>query len=302
MAFPVLGAIAGGVAALGSALGFKSNRDTNKANMQLAAQQNVYNKQLAAQQNEYQQQLQAQEFAFNKSEAELAYNRQLEQWNLENEYNSPAQQLARYQAAGLNPNLIYGTGTASAGNTNTSSPSYSPVKYNAPHAQRATAERATLQSPFRNDFDPYQAISITQQLGIQKAQKDQIQAQADYTRQQTVNSTLDALSKDFDVKFKKDTRELAVNQLYETLRKTQHETAKIHQDQLLTQERRGLTEYQIDKVNQEIKNLKQTHDIRAFELKLNKLGVSNRDGLVTRLISRLLLNSLTPSGRDLLNF
>lgn len=37
---------------------------------------------------------------------EQAYN--LELWNLQNEYNSPAAQMKRYQDAGLNPNLIYG--------------------------------------------------------------------------------------------------------------------------------------------------------------------------------------------------
>lgn len=34
----------------------------------------------------------------------------------QNRYNTPAAQMARYQAAGLSPNLIYGTGSASAGN------------------------------------------------------------------------------------------------------------------------------------------------------------------------------------------
>lgn len=36
---------------------------------------------------------------------EQAYN--LELWNLQNQYNSPAAQMERYQDAGLNPNLIY---------------------------------------------------------------------------------------------------------------------------------------------------------------------------------------------------
>lgn len=41
---------------------------------------------------------------------------QLSNWNLQNEYNSPIQQLARYREAGLNPNLIYGGSGAVAGN------------------------------------------------------------------------------------------------------------------------------------------------------------------------------------------
>lgn len=43
---------------------------------------------------------------------EKMYGRQradaLADWNMQNEYNSPAAQMARYRDAGLNPNLIYG--------------------------------------------------------------------------------------------------------------------------------------------------------------------------------------------------
>lgn len=37
-----------------------------------------------------------------------AFNKNLEMWNMENAYNSPEQQMARFEAAGLNKNLIYG--------------------------------------------------------------------------------------------------------------------------------------------------------------------------------------------------
>lgn len=60
--------------------------------------------------------------------AEYAYSKELEQWNRQNEYNDPAAQMARYRAAGLNPNLAVGN----AGNAS-SSPSYA-----APTLQRAT--------------------------------------------------------------------------------------------------------------------------------------------------------------------
>lgn len=38
----------------------------------------------------------------------------IEQWNRENEYNSPSAQMARYKSAGLNPDLIYGQQNLSA--------------------------------------------------------------------------------------------------------------------------------------------------------------------------------------------
>ncbi|QCS36289.1 minor capsid protein [Capybara microvirus Cap1_SP_217] len=56
---------------------------------------------------------------------EFAQN--LEMWNLQNEYNSPKAQMERLREAGLNPNLVYGSG-ASTGNAS-SAPSYSRPNY-----------------------------------------------------------------------------------------------------------------------------------------------------------------------------
>lgn len=62
--------------------------------------------------------------AASKSEAELAYQRSLEQWNRQNQYNSPQAQMQRFVAAGLNPHLIYGQGNS--GNASTP-PAYQPA-------------------------------------------------------------------------------------------------------------------------------------------------------------------------------
>lgn len=40
------------------------------------------------------------------------FNSQLMMWNLQNEYNSPSAQMERLRAAGLNPALVYGNGSA----------------------------------------------------------------------------------------------------------------------------------------------------------------------------------------------
>jgi hypothetical protein len=66
-----------------------------------------------------------------KQQAELAYQRQVASWNMQNAYNSPEAQMNRFKAAGLNPHLIYGQGTA--GNA-TSMPQYNP-----PHLQYSYA-------------------------------------------------------------------------------------------------------------------------------------------------------------------
>lgn len=55
--------------------------------------------------------------------SETAWNRDLEMWNRQNAYNAPAEQMKRLHSAGLNPNLVYGSGSV-AGNTGSSLPHY----------------------------------------------------------------------------------------------------------------------------------------------------------------------------------
>lgn len=60
--------------------------------------------------------LNRQTFEYNKDLAEQAFRQNVQMWNAENAYNTPAAQMMRMRAAGLNPNLLYGNGQeASAG-------------------------------------------------------------------------------------------------------------------------------------------------------------------------------------------
>ena len=66
----------------------------------------------------------------NRANMELAkysYEKNLEQWNRENEYNSPSAQMARYRAAGLNPNLIYSQQNTAGNSPQMDAPQIAPV-------------------------------------------------------------------------------------------------------------------------------------------------------------------------------
>lgn len=52
----------------------------------------------------------------NQQQAQLQNQLAMENWDLANIYNSPKEQMARLQQAGLNPNLVYGSGNV-VGNT-----------------------------------------------------------------------------------------------------------------------------------------------------------------------------------------
>lgn len=110
----------------------------------------------------------------NKEMAEYAYSQDLAMWNKQNEYNSPEAQMLRLQQAGLNPNLVYGTGTVS-GNTSSNMP-----KYQAPTAEYNY-------KPIDLGQGVSSAISTFQDTQMRSAQLRSIDAQVESTKQKTVN-------------------------------------------------------------------------------------------------------------------
>lgn len=105
-----------------------------------------YNSKLQEQQAEYNRQAQERAFQMNKELSEYQYDREMQQWerenqanidfwNMQNAYNSPAAQMERYQAAGLNPNLIYGQSNTADQVTAASSPNYNATPMQAEQMQ-----------------------------------------------------------------------------------------------------------------------------------------------------------------------
>ncbi len=107
---------------------------------------------------------------------EQAYQQQrkdsLADWNMQNKYNSPEQQMQRLQEAGLNPAMIYGKGTVdNFGGTVRSSD----IKQYSPTPPR---------------LDVGQAISQYADLELKKVQTDNIRAQREVTLQEAENKKI----------------------------------------------------------------------------------------------------------------
>lgn len=110
--------------------------------------------------------------ASNMELAKYQYKKDLEMWNRNNLYNSPEQQMERLKAAGLNPNMVYGSGSA-AGNASTSTA----PKFNAPNLQFGLPNPAQgLPS----------MIAAYQEMQIKKQQLNNLKATEDATRQKTI--------------------------------------------------------------------------------------------------------------------
>lgn len=56
--------------------------------------------------------------------AEYGYNKDHEMWSEANEYNKPIEQMNRLKEAGLNPHLVYGSGSATGNTSQASTPKY----------------------------------------------------------------------------------------------------------------------------------------------------------------------------------
>lgn len=105
--------------------------------------------------------------------AKWQYQANLEQWQRENEYNSPAAQMQRYQDAGLNPNLIYGQQNLSAGSPQASVPQLQSGKLVNTRAQRAMAKLNVISGAAQQIMSMLEGYQTLQQ---KSAQTDMIKA------------------------------------------------------------------------------------------------------------------------------
>lgn len=115
--------------------------------------------------------MQRREQEFNRAQAEWQNQVNIANWQMQNNYNSPANQMKRLQEAGLNPNLIYGNGSTSTGNA-TSMPEA--AKVNPAHQSAPEFNFA--------DFGMADAARVYMQMQSMGAELEKTHAQTDYYR------------------------------------------------------------------------------------------------------------------------
>lgn len=119
------------------------------------------------------------------------YNRQINMFNMTNEYNSPINQMKRYKEAGLNPNLIYGqTNTAQMPNNDSGyfNPNFDKINmfsqaldgYQNRKDAEATLQRIEEQKEYDRKrqaiIDNRQAKAFEMEMKLKQAQIDNIKA------------------------------------------------------------------------------------------------------------------------------
>lgn len=124
---------------------------------------NLMNNLFAAGQNKKQRSFIRQMYERQRNDAYTA-------WSLENAYNTPAAQMQRFKDAGLNPALIYGQTNMAGGMSTPGAQSYTPSPVRPGDAVPAALD----------------AIMLTTDLEMKRAQIDNVRAQNEVIREQAV--------------------------------------------------------------------------------------------------------------------
>ena len=135
------------------------------------AQQTVKAQKLA---NETNLQINRENNQANRELAEYAYSQNLEQWERENAYNTPAAQQSRLIEAGLNPNLLnYGS---NSGMVSASSPEYKAPTMNAIQIANEKAQLGMYMA---------QIGALASQATLNSAKADKVKAETENTEAKT---------------------------------------------------------------------------------------------------------------------
>ena len=269
-------AIIGGLGSIiGSAIGANAQRQANIQNMQLAKYQNNWQ----------------------TAENDKAWNRSIEMWNMQNQYNSPTAQMSRLRQAGLNPNLVYGSGVT--GNNAGSTPQYQPAKI-----QRATME------PYRGwNLGLSDAVSAFMAMRQNKAQVENMEAQNKLIKEQARtegirqgNIAMSTARSGFDLNLARELRNVSIDRAIAEKNLSEASAAgawtganqKVLQyelDRTLFDNKIKLSNAEYATVMEGLRKLKQDNDINAFRYTMERALGASKDtaGVIRDLIARLVV-------------
>jgi hypothetical protein len=238
-----------------SAIGMSAQRQANIQNMQLAKYQNNWQ----------------------TAENDKAWSRNVEMWNLQNAYNTPSAQMSRLRQAGLNPNLVYGSGVT--GNNAGSTPQYQPAKI-----QRATME------PYRGwNLGLSDGVSTYMALRQNKAQIDNMEIQNKLLKEQVRtegirqgNIAMSTARSGFDLDLARELRNVSVDRAIAEKNLTEAQNAgawttanqKVLQyelDQALFDNKIKLSNAEYATAMQALRKFQMDNDINEFRYHLERL-------------------------------
>lgn len=238
-------AITGGVSLLGGLI----DNNTSKKNAQRA---------IRAQQEENQKN---REYNLMLAQQQNAWN--VEQWERENEYNSPVKQMERFKKAGMNPDLMVGGG---AQNLAAHSPQMTAGAPSTPTDMSALGQVPTLG----------QAIQTALRDSMIGAQIDNIKADTKQKEADAEGKTIDNKYKDMFNELDIDLKNIQKNRGYQEAEMMYEQYELIKKEVSIKGE--SLKQMKLETLNKQIENSFKDREIKAIIKKLeNEADISEQD-------------------------
>lgn len=224
----------------------------------------------------------------NRDYADKTYERQkadsLDFWNLQNQYNSPEQQMQRFTDAGLNPNLVYSRGDA--GNANTPQlpafdrPAYTNSGFDAGASKLSAIYDLQMKKQTLDNMQLQNGIMHEEQV------LKRVQGWRQYL-DYTVEGQLYETNLDYRREKLRNIKQTTSNMLNENTRRDLYSSIaqQVATERILLMKAQQLhTGLDTTRISEAINNLRRDGNIKDFEIKLNKSGLTRNDELWQRLL------------------
>lgn len=238
-------------------------------------------------------------------------------------YDSPAEQMKRLKAAGMNPYLVHGQGVNNAPPVRSAdAPSWRPE---APQVNLGEAVMGYADASLKEA----QTNNVNAATEVQKQEAILKQLTADLTLAQKRKLGVDTEAAEFNLQTARAMQPLSLEGAALHNAKTQEEINKVKADISYTQQQQILTALQSSSslkeaaarvlsmqihnakteadrkvAEQSLKNLQQDEKLKAYEVRLSEMNISKHDNIAVRAVANLLnkvkgKNDKTPQDREL---
>ena len=229
---------------------------------------------------------------WNEKQYALQRQHSLQDWTMQNEYNSPAAQMQRLKMAGLNPNLVYGKGADNISGTVRSADagSWNPQ---APKFELGAAAQSGLSAYYDTQMRQAQIDNL-------KTQNTAIANEAILKAAQTEATMQGTATSKFDLGLKSELRQVSLQAATENLRKlTTDIDISVRGDEraaaqnavsvseaaeriLSLREQRAKTIVEKEQIRAQINNLKNDSELKQLDINLKKMGLQPGDPMILR--------------------
>jgi len=237
----------------------------------------------------------------------------LADWSMQNVYNSPAEQMKRLKAAGLNPNLVYGNGATALSGSGVRSAqveSYrpTPVQVDTGGIVASLLSQYNLEKIQAQTDNVAAATKLSQEQALTESLKRQgILAGIDRTKVSTAQGkfNLGLAEKLESMNLEQAAANLAKTKadIYVSLSRNEREilananTLRLGLEQVLNYRiARAKTSQEISNLRQAKVNLQKDASIKQFEIDLNKRGFTRSDEWYYRVGGKILDNLISNPG------